>query len=659
MESMTEIFKKYNSAKDFQYIFDLIFNRFQKIKCILKNNKTVFYLTDMVHKKLIETYVIVCFLTILIKFRIIDKIKLLFNLSDTDDDGLLNKAQIKLMITTINFLFCENNENNISSSIISQSLMNIFVKNKINKLMNEPGNLGIILQTEKYVNFYTFFNCLEKIPNYKYEIIPCFINIKKCLYNQRKEKMIEIKNKNKKEFVRVSSALSNTRPKGHYQLFKRSLSAQMEKIIKNVKIKKTDEDIDYYNFNNNLNSELIKKKNLLYGIKEKDKSFKELLKESTIFAQGEEEENTITKKYKKKSLSRNHNSFNPIYIFEADYDKIKKIEVEPALVKFSNDKLINKNIRRYNSGINLNGDNNNYKKIINKSTIEVNSNRNNNSNNINFRSIKSAKNNKLRGRNINPFKRSSIFPMNHKSEIIKLNPVPNSTVGKKHNLSLKNFSLSRSSLDEILEKREFKDNKTIKTNNSNKTIFKKFNNINIYKQSMEHFFSPINKPKKNTKIKFRKEINNFIKGNNINKNINMNRNKKSFIKNLKNLTYDKNAQPIKKISYNTIINKTRNGNMNLNDKKTSLVNNRINKYMNYNEVIKDLDEEEKWVNDQNYLFEKELSYLYKTLKKEKSKVRYKLNQFHESDFSLFFYNINEKIFPKTSDKKNKLLNKLK
>ena len=49
-EAMADTFKKYNNKDNFEYIFDLIFNRFQKIKCILKNNKTVFYLTEMKYK---------------------------------------------------------------------------------------------------------------------------------------------------------------------------------------------------------------------------------------------------------------------------------------------------------------------------------------------------------------------------------------------------------------------------------------------------------------------------------------------------------------------------------------------------------------------------------------------------------------------------------
>ena len=284
----------------------------------------------MIYKNQIETYIIVSFLTILIKCRIFDKIKLLFKLSDTDEDGYLNKTEIKLMITTINFFFCENSEIIFNSTILSQSLMNINVKEKINKLMNEPGNLGIILQKEKYVNFDIFFKCLEKIENYKYEIIPCFINLKKCLYNQRKEKIIEIKNKNKEEFVRASSALASIKPRNRKKLFQRNFSAKLERVIRNVK---------------------IKNKQILIGKKERNKSFKELLKYSTILDNEKDEGNDLNIKNKSKNISRNNNSYRESYLFEADFDKIKKLEVEPALVKFSKENIFK--LKRYNSNANI------------------------------------------------------------------------------------------------------------------------------------------------------------------------------------------------------------------------------------------------------------------------------------------------------------------
>ena len=651
LESMTQIFKKYNKSNDFKYIFDLIFNRFQKIKCILKNNKTVFYLTEMVHKNAIETYIIACFLTILIKCGIVDKIKLLFKLTDIDDDGYLNKAEIKKMISTINFLFCGNSEININSSILSQSLMNINVKEKINKLMNEPGNLGVKLENEKYVNFDTFFKSLEKIENYKYEIIPCFINIRKCLFSFRKEKILEIKNKNKKEFVRATSALSNIKPRGPTHLFKKNFSSNLERLIKNVKKNNDDELIDFNNYGNNMDFELLKKKNSLLGIKERNKSFKELLKESTILSGDEDEDNKDKKKHFKKNMSRNYTP-RQNYIFEADFDKIKKIEVEPALLRFSKDNIFNKSIKRYNSNaylLNSNKENNSIlKNFRHKNTIDLNK----DINNMNFRNIQSAKNNnKIKGKTINfnfdLSKRSSILPLNYKSNIFqKLNQPPPSNKNQKHNNSMKVINFSLSSMEKILEKSSYKKNKS-----SFNT--RKINNINIYKQPINKFFTPINN-KRNVKIQFRIDQNNLLKGNSTTKN----KNKKNItIKDIKNLTYNQVKSTKKNISYNKIFQKNRN--RNINNKNFFLVNNRFNKYLNINEILKDLDDEEKLAHEKSYYLEKELITLYNKLIKERSKIKEKINTFNEADFSLHFYDLKEKIFPDSYGRKINSFHKIK
>lgn len=663
MESMTEIFKKYNKSSNFKSIFDLIFNRFQKIKCVLQNNKTVFYLTEMVYKNSIETYIIVAFLTVIIKCRIFDKIKLLFKLTDSDDDGYLNKAEIKLMISTINFLFCENSEKNINSSILSQSLMNINVKEKLNKLMNSPGDLGLILQTEKYVNFATFFESLEKIPNYKYDIIPCFINIRKCLYNQRKEKIIDIKNKNKKEFVRASSALSNTKPRGPVHLFKRNFSANLERLIKNVK-KKKEEEIDFNNFNGDKN--LMKKKQVLLGIKERNKSFKELLKESTILS--DEENDEKKDKRKRKNFSRN-NPLNPEYVFEADFDKIKKIEVEPALLRFSNENILNKKIKRYNSNanilINSNNDKNSlFKNFRQKNTVDL-------INNINLRNIQSAKsNNKIKGNtfNFNLNKRSSIFPLSYKNDILKnLNQFQTFNLNKRHNNSLKEFTFNKNSMDQILEKSSNKKNKSCFNKVKNK-----INNINIYKESnkinnnisnnISKYFTPINNKKK-VKIKFRNEKNNFLKKS---QSLINNKNRKNIeIRNIKNFTYEKiKSTKNKKNNYIKIFN--RNKNRNLNKKNLFLINNNKNrfnrfnnKYLNNNEILKDLDDEEKLAHEKSYFLEKELIILYNKLIKERSKIKVKMDNFNESDFSLSFYDLREKLFPDSFGRKINSFHKIK
>ena len=88
-------------------LYELYFLRFREIKCIIKNNKTVFYLTDFKPENYISSYNVICSLTIFFKSCFENKIKLLFNLTDIDEDGFLNENEIKNMITTCNFLFCE------------------------------------------------------------------------------------------------------------------------------------------------------------------------------------------------------------------------------------------------------------------------------------------------------------------------------------------------------------------------------------------------------------------------------------------------------------------------------------------------------------------------------------------------------------------------
>ena len=636
-EAMTDTFKKYNNKDNFEYIFDLIFNRFQKIKCILKNNKTVFYLTEMKYKNSIETYIIVCFLTILIKCKIFDKVKLLFKLTDIDNDGFLNKDEIKLMISTVNFLFCFNSTIGINSSILSQSLMYIYVKGKINKLMNPPGNLGIILQKEKCVNFNTFFKCLEKIPNYKYEIIPCFINIRKCLYSQRKEKIIDIKNKIKKEFVIVSSDLSSMKPRIPSQLFKRTFSANLEKLIKTVKRKK-GEKIDFHDSNNIL----MKKKQLLLGIKERNKTLKELLKESTILS---EEENKETKNENqnliKKKMSRNKSS-NSQYEFEADFDSIKKIEVEPALLRFSNENNFNKKMKRYNSNSNIlnqiqNKELSTLKNLRHKSTMDYTS----NLNNINKRNIKSAKNyNKIavKSFNLDLFKRNINLPLsykNNKNNILRnLKQFNRFNLNKRHNNSLKNNNYNKYSMDQILEKTD-----TMKS----KSCFnrKKINNISTHKL-FNKTLTLFNNKKKDVKIKFRNEKKVILKGSQTS--FNYQSKKTSGIKNLKGIINNKIDSNAIKTNYSRLFNKSKS--INLNNKNLFLLDNdRTNNYFNCNELLKDIDEEKNIADGKSFFYDKKLIKIYSDLMKNRNDINLEMKKYKESDFSLSFFDIKEKLFP--------------
>ena len=632
IESITQIFKKYNKDKNhnFKDIFDLIFYRFQKIKCIMKNDKKVFYLINMVPQNCIETYIIVCFLTIFIKCRIIDKIKLLFELTDIDDDGFLNKSEIKQMISTINFMFCEENALiNTNSSILAQSLMNIKVKEKLNKIMYDPGNLNIVLQKEKYINFDQFHNSLIKIKNYKYEIIPCFMNIKKCLYYKRIEKIIEIKSKNKHEFLRATSALSSDRPNtsNPFKRFKRNFSASnLGKIIKNVKI------------NNDNNKIKIKKKShLLLGIKEKNKSFRELLKESTIFSDDENE--NIQKKEEKSMDDRNLSSITkripyynkkkdkkdkPSYIFEADFDKIKKIEVQPAILKFSNKKeeiipekvnISKKPINRYNSTLSSNS-----KELKQHMSTK----------DLNNKKFLNPKSNDLTKNIISFNKRGSLYPMrntllnnynlhkdHHNSNFANNNNDNSNLINNslKIHKSTNNYINNINNINKIIKKNKYNNIGIIKTNKLNKNIIKKpISSVNIFKKKI---LSNIQSNSQNRS----KKNNNIIDNKNIRK-INLN-----------TLKY-------RRRNFNTIFSRNKN-------RKKLDTNKRINKYLSANEIIKDLDKnEEKLKHERTEYFGKELITLYKKMLKEKKEIRDMVGKYDKYDISLNFFDFKKKGFPK-------------
>ena len=631
IESMSKIFKKYNKVKDYDFknIFDSIFNRFQKIKCIMKNNKKVFYLTNMLPENKIETYKIVCFLTIFIKCRIIDKIKLLFELTDVDDDGFLNKNEIKQMISTINFMFSEENSLiNINSSILAQSLMNIRIKEKINSLMNEPGNLNDILEKEKYVNFDTFYNSLIKIGNYKYEIIPCFINMKQCLNNKRSEKILEIKNQNKKEFVRVSSALSSNKPSNPFKAIKRNFSANnLGRIIKNVKINK---NIDH--------PKLIKKKKLLLGIREKKKTFKQLLKESSILS---EEENDVEDGKGMNSLDEmgissasQRISFHttakdkPIYIFEADFDKIKKIEVEPALLKFSDstenvikdNNLIRKKKGRYHSSLNIRSKDRIKRNYFNENFGQTSA----YDGLINLKKYINTKKSP-----INFLKRSSLFQLHNNNLFKNFNNFNLNKENKALNIynNISNNSNSISSSKITYSSRNI--NKFFKNNNNIKKYNEKINNLNKSNTKViKSLFSPIN--------------------HNINK-INTFK-KKLFQKNEnKNKRFNKLIESIKPKQKNFSFNGFRNKNLNNafgRSKKHLDSNKRLSKYM-ANEIFKDVEKnEEKLKHERTEFIGRELVSMYKKMIVEKKEVKRKIGEYDEYDLSLNFFELNKIKFPK-------------
>jgi Ca2+-binding EF-hand superfamily protein len=152
---------------DFDSVFDLIFKRFKIVKYEIKsesiryemnqkfNEKDVFIVNDVIpEEREIDVFEIAIALSIYIKCDFKEKIRLLFDITDVDEDGYINENEIRYMITTVNFIFSDE-ESLISSnsSIVNQSLASIKSQQIINLIM-------------KYVlNIFTLHKCFITIIN--------------------------------------------------------------------------------------------------------------------------------------------------------------------------------------------------------------------------------------------------------------------------------------------------------------------------------------------------------------------------------------------------------------------------------------------------------------------------------------------------------------
>ena len=172
IQIMEEIFSEEN--KNYKDLFELIFNRFKTLKCWMIGNKETFFITKLVHEDTINIYDLMYGLAIYMKCEYKEKIKVLFKLTDNDDDGLISKQELIKLISIVNYIFSEEESPiHTGSSILCQSITTL------------------------------------KIKGYKFKIIPCFINIKISLNTHKNEKIINLKRKNKDDFFNISSEIIN------------------------------------------------------------------------------------------------------------------------------------------------------------------------------------------------------------------------------------------------------------------------------------------------------------------------------------------------------------------------------------------------------------------------------------------------------------------
>ena len=338
------------SPCSYDEIYNLFFKRFREINCIIKNNKEVFYLTEFKNENYISTFKVLYALTIFLFSKIDSKLELLFILTDMDEDGLLNKREIKYMIETVNHLFIvETDSLKMNSSILSQSLKDIKVDDILKELFEGKGNLNNILEENgNYIDFNTFYKSVININNYKNEIIPNFINFKKCLLNKRKENVIKVRAKNKNDFINISSSFridQNKNANYFYKIRKKYTTMDINEIFKPVE----------YNVKN---KEKIFMKSRL--------SFKSIIKNFSTILENNKQFSSSNFYDEDSEVLNGLNLKKTKFAFKANLSDIRNMEVEPGIIQIlSEENKKNDNLKTLDSKKLLS----NKKNVINNSSF--------------------------------------------------------------------------------------------------------------------------------------------------------------------------------------------------------------------------------------------------------------------------------------------------
>ena len=294
-------------------LYEKIFNRFKLLKAEINHNHKIennYFINRIFSEEEIDIYEICCALACFVKCYFSEKLKLLYDLTDIDDDGFISENEVKKLIYTVNLLFYEeSNPSCTDSTILSQSLASIKSKKSFNMIMKHPGNLSNIIQEEKYINFNQFLSAVEKVYQYKFILMPLFISLKKALSTTRGEKELEIKYERFGEYGKISNDIvSELKKEGEY-------------------------GTSIFDFKKNL--ELIKKAN----------------KTHLMHTSGNKHKKFVNKNHKLKSMKKKNLNILPIFaspfakkdtnhdIYYINYNKIAGLETYPG--KFNI--LINEN----------------------------------------------------------------------------------------------------------------------------------------------------------------------------------------------------------------------------------------------------------------------------------------------------------------------------
>ena len=297
-------------------LFELIWNRFKLHKCEIKtsNRKSEnYFLHDVQPKEEVNIYEIAIAFSCFIKCEMHDKVKLLYELTDADNDGFINQNELKNMIYTLNRIFSQEEATiKLDSALVYQSIASIKSYQIFNLFMKSPGELGKIFSEQHVITYEQFAEALNKIPNYKYTVFPFFVNLHTFLSPKIKEPNYNVKANSYRVFTTTTNSIVNQLKNVHALLGANQMNSDFKRNLE--PLNRCNSDRNYTLFKS-------KKSNFIDSV---STSTKRSLKIHTDFSNNEYIKPVLTSGKSARNIREDY--------YEIIYSKINNLEALPGRI---------------------------------------------------------------------------------------------------------------------------------------------------------------------------------------------------------------------------------------------------------------------------------------------------------------------------------------
>ena len=151
----------------------------------------------------IDLHDIIIALTLLSRASYEEKLRLVFKLTDVDEDGCLSPEEIYKMIEVIERIFISETTNiSIGSKVLLEQLSRERAMRRYEWAMRSVGNLeSKCMKEDGLITFDEFNEVLLKMPQLRSQLLPKYINMKAVLKNIIQEPVYEISEGMRDEFL--------------------------------------------------------------------------------------------------------------------------------------------------------------------------------------------------------------------------------------------------------------------------------------------------------------------------------------------------------------------------------------------------------------------------------------------------------------------------